>query len=112
MEKRYWPYPVLPPSLRTSLHQEQISFMERVEAEGLRAYSIGAGICFGAEASDGRSADIVLRGPRNSCWEVVLYTRSERVSSEMVPDFGIAAEMALCWFRAKDDKRGDIPRAN
>jgi len=100
-ELQYWPFPVLPPNQRTPLHQAQVSFCERAAEAGLRPYAFFDTGGFGAEAPDGRSGDIVCRGPGNTRWEVILYTpgHAERVLSEMVSDFAVAADLLLRWLQ-------------
>jgi phosphoribosylanthranilate isomerase len=108
-EHRYWPFPVLPPNERTSLHQAQISFCERAAAAGLRAYSFFDHSCFGADGFDGRSGDIVRRGPRNTRWEVVLYDPGYRNrTSEWVSDFAAAADIVLKWLQTGARRTKDV----
>ena len=63
MERKYWPFDVIPPEQRSLLHQQQIDFLETAYREGFRPHTFGSEN-FGASAGN-RFADLIFRGYRN-----------------------------------------------
>jgi hypothetical protein len=97
-QRRYWPFEVLPPEMRTEHHHQEIRFLETAQREGYSPYMCGAGD-FGAEANE-RSGLIVVRG--RGRWEVVLGTHDAKIAAAFVDGFDCAAEAVLVWLRGAE----------
>lgn len=101
MEKKYWPFEVLPPERRNALHSAQIAFMESAYREGWKPYKYSFG--YSAETGDGREASIIWRSsPTLDKWEVVFCTCDKRVASAFMSGFQFAAQAALRWLRGEE----------
>jgi len=101
MEKKYWPFEVLPPAQRNALHSAQIDFMEAAYREGWRPYKYTFG--YSAETEDGREASIIQRStPSQNKWEVVFCTSEKRVATAFLSGFQFAAEAALRWLKGEE----------
>jgi hypothetical protein len=99
MNKKYWPFEVLPTEERTAQHKSEIRFLERANREGYEVYADGSD--YGADAADGRAALLIFRG-RGGCWEVVLSVQNEKNASAIFDDFTCASEAVLQWLRGED----------
>ncbi len=97
MEKKYWPFDVLPLEDRTEQHKREIRFFETAEQQGYKGYEMGATLALGAEAPNGREGMILRRG-RNR-WEVSLGANQKEESSAFYHDFDAAADAVFAWLR-------------
>jgi hypothetical protein len=98
VQRRYWPFDVLPPEQRSEQHEREIRFFETAHREGFHPYLSSPGD-FGAAATE-RGGLILVRGRRR--WEVVLGTTDTKIASAFVDDFACAAEAVLQWLRGAD----------
>ena len=99
MNKKYWPFEVLPFDEQTTQHKDEIRFLEKANQEGYVVYAEGSD--YGADATNGRAALLIFRG-RRRCWEVVLSIQNEKIASALFDDFSCASEAALRWLRGDD----------
>ncbi len=99
MNKKYWPFEVLPSEEQTAQHKSEIRFLEKANREGYEVYADGSD--YGAEAANGRAALLIFRG-RKGCWEVVLSVHNEKIASALFDDFTCASEAVLRWLRGDD----------
>src|SRR5688572_16892745 len=92
---RYWPFDVLPPDRRTTLHQQQIDFLDAAHREGFRPYMFGSEN-FGASIGD-RSGCIIRRTSR--FWELTVGCPEAGRLTAYIGRFDVNAEAVLRWLR-------------
>lgn len=95
---RFWPFDVLPPEMRTPLHQQQIDFLEAAHRDGFKPYSFGSEN-FGALAVE-RSGSIIHRN--RQFWELLVGSAVEGGLSAYVAGFDVNAEAVLRWLRGAE----------
>jgi hypothetical protein len=95
MDKRYWPFPVLPAEQQNSVHRAVIHFLEVAHREGFRPYSFDVED-FGASTGD-RVGLIIFR--TRSFWELRVDTERSNTLAAYVGPFAVAADAVLCWLR-------------
>jgi hypothetical protein len=99
MNKKYWPFDILPPEEQTAQHKSAIRFLQKAKQEGYEVYADGSD--YGAEAASGRAALLIFRG-RGGCWETVLSFHDQKIASSIFDDFTCASEAVLRWLRGDD----------
>lgn len=98
IRKQYWPFEV-PARDKLSLEGKRfVSFLESACRENCKAYMIEESVV-GAEATGGRSGEVVRRGGGGRWWEIVLAENDHIVQSNFVDGFEHAAEAVLSWLR-------------
>lgn len=100
MERRYWPFDVIPPERQTERHRAEIRFFQGAHEKGYRPYV--EGLCFGAAAEGGRNGLIVVRGLTVGRWEVILWAPNGTGLSAYLDDFDCAADAVLRWIDGDD----------
>jgi hypothetical protein len=98
IRKQYWPFDVPPRDKLSPEGYRFISFLETACRENCKAYMIEESVV-GAEASGGRSGEVVRRGGGGRWWEIILAENDHILQSNFVDGFEQAAEAVLSWLR-------------
>lgn len=98
IRKQYWPFDVPPGDQLSPEGRRFVSFLESACRENCKAYMIEESVV-GAEASSGRSGEVVRRGGRGRWWEIILVENDHVLQSNFVDGFEQAAEAVLSWLR-------------
>jgi len=95
VDKKYWPFDVLPFNEQSKQHQDEIAFLKAAYQEGFSPYICDAGD-LGASYGN-RGALILVRG--RSRWEIVLWDLNRKIPSSFQTDFPRAGNTVLEWLR-------------
>jgi hypothetical protein len=102
-EKKFWPFPVIPPDRQTDEHRKEIRFFEDAYREVFKPFEDFAG--YGASSLDGRMASLVRRGrtrDRATRWEIFLSApQPEEGFSCLFLTFEVATEALFRWLRGE-----------
>ena len=104
LERKIWPFKVLPEEEQTEQHKTEIAFMSAAHREGFTAYMFAGN--FGGESIDGRRGEIVRRGV--SRWEVNLTGGENGDNSRYIEDFSDAASSVLEWLRESRIRKNGV----
>jgi hypothetical protein len=101
--RRFWPFPIPIESQETEETRREVSFLERANQEGYKAYYDEGGV-LGAMAQNEREGAMIPRsgidrGLRRY-WEVILSQHSVTAESVYVDGFENAAAAVLQWLRS------------
>ena len=79
LERKYWPWDVLPPEARSDFHSALILLFETTFRSGHAPYIEGAETLLGFGSNDRRAAEYVYRGGRQRYWEPWLIDRDASI---------------------------------
>lgn len=106
--RKYWPFPMPIDALETEGTKRQVSFLEKANEEGHRAY-FEEGDVLGAVASSGREGEMIPRGGVHQdlrrYWEIILSHNSHKDDSFFVDGFENAAMAVLQWLQGRDSSQ-------